>query len=117
MRTHCADALYTALLTAEALGPEAFAAGDMAFDFLASTAVVSLVSCVSAGADVDSAGIALASASWSGGIAEVKAARAEVASALKIELPVAAAVVVKKATNVSQEKGEGYGTLVRDMGY
>jgi len=66
---------------------------------------------------VDSAGIALASASWSGGIAEVKAARAEVASALKIELPVAVAVVAKKASSVSQEKGEGYGTLVRDMGY
>jgi hypothetical protein len=66
---------------------------------------------------VDSAGAALASASWSGGIAEVKAARAEVASALKIDLPVAAAAVVKKVANKSQEKGEGYGTLVRDMGY
>jgi len=73
--------------------------------------------CIVSEADVDSAGIALASASWSGGIAEVKAARAEVASALKIELPVAVAVVAKKASSVSQEKGEGYGTLVRDMGY
>ncbi len=83
-----------------------------------SIAVECLDSCLSAGADLDSAGAALASASWSGGIAEVKTARAEVASALKIELPVAAAAAtVKKVANVSQEKGEGYGTLVRDMGY
>ena len=68
-------------------------------------------------ADVDGAGVALASASWSGGIAEVKAARAEVASALKIELPATTAAVAKKVSSVSQEKGEGYGTLVLDMGY
>jgi hypothetical protein len=47
----------------------------------------------------------------------VKAARAEVASALKIELPVPVAAVAKKTASTSQEKGEGYGTLVRDMGY
>ncbi len=66
---------------------------------------------------MDGAGVALASASWSSAISEVKAARAEVASALKIELPAAVASVTKKATGTSQEKGEGYGTLVRDMGY
>ena len=85
--------------------------------FLSSIAAECLASCVILGADVDSAGVALASASWSGGVAEVKTARAEVAAALKIELPAPAAVAVKKAANISQEKGEGYGTLVRDMGY
>jgi hypothetical protein len=66
---------------------------------------------------VDGACVALASASWGGSIAEVKAARAEVAVALSIELPVAVVTDSKKASSGSLEKGEGYGTLVRDMGY
>jgi hypothetical protein len=33
VRTHCADSLYTALLTAEALGPDAFAPGEFLIEF------------------------------------------------------------------------------------